>query len=63
MAKPFAELFFVEKGVSRGIVLHSKPYAEQGFAAVIAFVLRECVDKIDTLNSLILHKTVLEGIL
>ena len=28
-------------GIMGGIVLHSKPYAEQGFAAVIAFVLRE----------------------
>ena len=49
-AKPSAELVFVEKGVSWGIVLRSKSYAEQGFAAAIAFVLRERVDKVDMLN-------------
>ncbi len=39
--KAVAELVFVEKGVSWGIVLRSKSYAEQGFAAVIVFVLRK----------------------
>ena len=33
--------FSSKRGYHGGIVLHSKPYAEQGFAAVIAFVLRE----------------------
>ena len=40
-AKPFAELVFVEKRVSRGSALLRKSYAESGFAAVIAVVLRE----------------------
>ena len=40
-ALPFAELVFVEKRVSRGSALLRKSYAESGFAAVIAVVLRE----------------------